>query len=107
MAMSLSKVKAKVAQAQVAWEDEVVDFGYHPGEVTPALLETVQGAADKGDLDVIGALLEPVLAWWDVLDDEDQRLPTDKATIRQVPLGFLMEVLGATQEAMRPPEDAT
>lgn len=104
MAMTLSKVKAKEAEASVLWDGETVDLGYKPGEVTPSLLEAVQTAAQAGDLEVIGTLLEPVLAWWDVLDDDGKRLPTDRDTIKIMPLGFLLEVLDKVQEAMRPPE---
>lgn len=103
MGMTLSKVKGKVATTEVAWDGETVEIGYKPNEITPALLETVQEAAAEGKIKVVADLLEPVLDWWDVLDDDGARLPTDAATIQQMPLAFLMEVLNATQEQMRPP----
>lgn len=107
MGMKLSEVKAKVKNATVVWEDETVDVGYHPAAMTPAVLEEVQEAARAENLSVIGSLLEPVLAWWDVLDDDGNRLPTDAATIREIPVPFLMAVLEQVQDAMRPPERGT
>lgn len=107
--MRLSDVKAFVATTTVEYavapgHVEKCEVGYHPAEVTPALLERVQAAADEGNLDVVGVLLEPVLEWWDVLDDDDHRMPTDAATIKVLPLGFLMEVMTSVQEAVRPPD---
>lgn len=107
MSMKLTEVKAKVKQATVVWDDETVDVGYHPAALTPAVLEEVQDAAREENLSVIGTLLEPVLAWWDVLDDDGARMPTDAETIRQIPVPFLMAVLEQVQAAMRPPEAKT
>lgn len=104
MGMKLREVKAKIKTVQVTWEDETVEVGFHPAAMTPDLLEKVNESAEAGDLSVLGVLLEPVLAYWDVLDDEDKRLPTDSETIRSIPLSFLMAVMDQTQEAMRPPE---
>jgi len=103
MAMTLSTVKAKVAVVTVTWTDETVDVGYLPAAITPALLEEVTEAGKADNMDVIGTMLEPVLAWWDVLDDDGKRLPTDAATIRLMPVDFLNKVMEATQESMRPP----
>jgi hypothetical protein len=107
MAMTLSKVQDKVTTTTVLWDDESVDVGYHPAAITPALLEQVQAAAGAENLDVVGALLEPVLAWWDVLTDDGERYPTDAETIKIMPLAFTMAVLTQVQEAMRPPEPRT
>ena len=105
MAMTLSKIKDKVNTATILWDEETVDVGYHPAAFTIEIAEIVATAAAENDLGVISALLEPILGWWDVLDDDGQRLPTDAATIRLMPLGFLMEVMGTVQESMRPPAE--
>jgi len=104
MGMKLSTIRAKIDTTTVIWGDETVDVGYHPAAVTPAMLEDVQAAAKAEDMNVVGAMLEPVLAWWDVLDDDDQRMPTDAATIRVMPMAFLTAVMERVQEAMSPPE---
>lgn len=104
MAMTLSKVQAKEGTTTVLWEDETVDVGYHPAAVTPAMLEQVQEAAKSTNLDVIGLMMEPMLAWWDVLDDDGQRLPVTAEVIREIPLAFTMAVLKQVQTAMQPPD---
>lgn len=104
MAMKLSEVQARTKVVSVEWDDETVDVSYSPNRMTPEVLDKASDAEDKGNLDVLGDLLEPVLEWWDVLDDEDKRLPTDAATIKRMPLSFVMAVLAAVQEDQRPPE---
>lgn len=85
----LSAMKAKVKTATVQYDGEDVPFGYKPGELTLDLMDDIQEQAARGDKDTVGAMLEPILEWWDVLDDNDQRLPTDRATIRTMPMAFL------------------
>lgn len=104
MGMKLSEVKARVRTTIVVWEDEKVDVGYRPAAITPEVLEQVNDAAQSGDLSVMGTMLEPVLDWWDVLDDEGERIPPTASFIRTMPIAFLMAVLEQVQEAMRPPE---
>ena len=103
MSMKLSQVQGRESTTTVQWNGETVDVGFYPARMTPALLEDVQEAAKAGSLDVLGTMLEPVLAWWDVLDDEDRRLPTDGATIKSMPLGFITAVITEVQGALRPP----
>lgn len=108
MAMKLSEVKAKTKVVNVVFMDEQVDVSYHPAAMTPAILEEVMGLAkgaetDSEEMALIGSMLEPVLDWWDVLDDDGNRLPTTKDSIRQMPLAFLMKVLDDVQADMRPP----
>lgn len=104
MGMKLSAVKGKIKVTQVDWEDETVEVGYHPAAMTPELLERVNDSAESGNLAVLGVLLEPVLAYWDVLDDEDKRLPTTAEIIATIPLSFTLAVMAQVQEAMRPPD---
>ena len=104
MAMKLSEVKARVKSTTVTWEDEQVEVGYRPAAITPEVLEGVQEAAQAGDMSVMGAMLEPILDWWDVLDDNGERVPPTAQFIRTCPVSFLMAVLEQVQESMRPPE---
>ena len=108
MSMKLSEVRAKVKVVTVNWADETVDVGFHPAAVTPELVDKVQQQAATieggGAGATIGGMLEPMLDWWDVLDDDGQRIPTDAETIAALPIAFLMAVLETVQEDMRPPE---
>lgn len=103
MAMTLSKVQEKESTVTVLWDGETVDVGYRPGAVTAALLEKVQHAANDNDMGVIGILFTQMLAWWDVLDDQGERIPVTPENVSQVPLDFAMNVLQTVQGAMRPP----
>lgn len=108
MAMKLSEVKAKTKITTVEFMDESVDVSYHPAAMTPAILEEVMALAkgaetDAEDMALVGSMLEPVLDWWDVLNDDGSRVPTTKEAIREVPLAFLIKVLDDVQADMRPP----
>lgn len=108
MAMKLSEVKAKTKVVTVSFMDETVDVSYRPAAMTPAILEDVLALAksaetDAEDMALVGSMLEPVLDWWDVLDDKGKRLPTTTESIREMPLAFLVQVLQDVQEDMRPP----
>lgn len=103
MAMTLSKVQDKTSTVDVHWDDETVEIGYRASRLTPALLNEAQAAGEAGNLDQVGVILEPLLAWWDVLDDDGKRLPTDAATIASMPFTFLLVVMDNITEAMRPP----
>lgn len=103
MAMKLSEVQAKVKQVTVEYLDETVDVGYCPAKFTAEVMEAVTEAETANDLSILGALLEPVLAWWDVLDDKDRRIPTTAENIRVMPMAFVMKVMAAVQEDQDPP----
>lgn len=109
MAMKLSEVKAITKTCTVEFLGGTVDVGYHPAAMTPAILEDVMALAktaetDAEDMAMVGQMLEPVLDWWDMLDDDGERIPTDKAHIREMPMAFLVKVLDDVQTDMRPPD---
>lgn len=104
MAISLTEMKAKQKASQVTWEDEIVDFAYHPAAFSVEVAQAVQEQAQKGDLAGVALAMEPLIGWWDVLDDDGERIAADIATIRQMPLGFLMSILSAVGDDMNPPE---
>lgn len=104
----------KVRTVTVEWEDETVDVGIYPGRYTPNLLQDVaetvakSGTQDmEAQLAAVGGMVEPILAWWDVLDDEGERLPTDAATIATLPITFVQAVLVKASEAIRPPKNGS
>lgn len=108
MGMNLSRVKAATDTVEVTWGTQQVLVTYHPAAITPEVLERVQDAAKDENLSVVSAMLEPLLAGWELYADDaaeaaGEQLPTNAETIRTVPLPFLMAVMEQTQEAMRPP----
>lgn len=106
--MRLSEVQAREKVCTAHWDGEDVDVCYRPSKVTPAMLANVLdmvkdgNSAASAEIESVPALLEPILVWWDVLDDNDERLPTDAKTIRSMPMSFLSAVVAATQEDMKP-----
>jgi hypothetical protein len=104
MSVKLDDMKTRTKKLVVEWDGEQVDVSYYPNVVTPQLLEQVAEAAAQEDLSVLGVMLEPVLEWWDVLDDKGKRIPTSAAVIRTIPMSFLNAVQTAIEEAQRPPE---
>lgn len=108
MAVSLDTMKGRTKVITVHWDGEDVDVSYHPNVVTPELLEAVDEAARRDNLDVLGVMLEPVLDWWDILEHEDgPRLPTNTETIRKVPMSFLNKLQDAIQEDQNPPGESS
>lgn len=100
----LAEKMAETRTITITWGVDDVDVCYHPNAVTPDLLEKVDKAADQDNLDVLGVLLEPVLEWWDILDEKDRRIPTDAATIKTVPMPFLTLVQRGIEDDQNPPE---
>jgi hypothetical protein len=107
MAVKMSEMTGRTKVLEVKWDGETVDVSYFPNVVTPELLEQVDEAAKRDNLDILGVMLEPVLEWWDVLLDDGTRLPTDAATIKKVPMSFLTAVQDAITEAQRPPAESS
>lgn len=105
MAVALSNMKARSKVIDVAWDGETVAVSYFPHRVTPELLEKVTEAAERDNLDILGVMLEPVLDWWDILEEEGgPRLNTDAETIKTIPMSFLNALQSAIQDAQRPPD---
>jgi hypothetical protein len=107
MAVKITDMMGRTKTIQVEWDGETVDVSYFHNVVTPEHLENVAQAADKEDLSVLGVMLEPVLDWWDILQDDGTRLPTDADTIRRVPMSFLNALNKAIEEAQNPPEGSS
>lgn len=103
MAMKLTEVRAKTKTVTVTWDDETVDVCYAPNRFTPEVMEAVAEAETQQNLSIMGAMLEPLLEWWDVLDDNENRIPTSAENIAKMPLPFLMRVLSVVQEDQNPP----
>lgn len=101
------RVQDKMAETRtitVKWGDDEADVAYYPNAVTPNVLDKADEAAGRDDMSVMGALLEPILAWWDVLDDKGKRWPTTADAIGDLPMRWLTAVNRAIQEDQDPPE---
>lgn len=107
MAVKLADKIAETKTVTVTWGEDDVDVSYFPNAVTAKLLSDIDQAADAEDLTVIGVALEPILDWWDVLDDKGKRIPTDRDTIASLPLAWIIAVQSALEEAQNPPENGS
>lgn len=103
MAVKLDDMMGRTKVITVDWDGEQVDVSYFSNVVTPELLEEVDEASKRENLDVLGVMLEPVLEWWDILLADGTRMPTDAATIKKVPLSFLDKLQDKIMEDQRPP----
>lgn len=95
MGVRLSAMKAKITESSLDWDGEVVAFAYRPNEFTMEMADDIQEAAEKEDLSAVSAMLAPIVEWWDVLDDDDQRIPATAENMRRFPLNFLLKIMGA------------
>jgi len=103
MAVRLSKMKGREATATLEWDGEEIDFAYYPNAFTMEVAEKTNEAAERADLSVVAAMLEPIIAWWDVMDDDDQRLPATASVMATFPLTFLTSLMEKVGESQRPP----
>ena len=102
MAVRLSAMKARVQETHLVWDDERVDFAYKPNEFTLELADSMSEAAEAENLVMVSAMLAPILVWWDVLDDQDQRIEPTAEAMRAFPLNFLMRIMEAITEDQNP-----
>lgn len=104
MGVNLSDKRAETKTMTLKWGDDDVDVCYRPNAVTPALLESIEDAAKLDDLSALGVMLEPILEWWDVMDG-DQRVPTTKESIREMPIRWIGIVQAGLEADQNPPAD--
>lgn len=102
MGVRLSAMKAKITETHLMWDDERVDFAYKPNEFTMELADEIAAKAEAEDLSSVAAMLAPIVVWWDVLDDEDERIPADADNMRRFPLNFLVRIMTAITEDADP-----
>lgn len=105
MAVRLSTMLAQTAETVVKFAGEDILVCYRPNVVTLELSDQIdaQGAAADEALkrgeqthhDWVTAQLEPLLEWWDVLDENDQRVEPTVENMRKFPVNFLTAVLRA------------
>ena len=102
MGVRLSAMKAKITETSLEWDGEVVDFAYKPNEFTMELADEIQAAAEAENMNAVSAMLSPIIVWWDVLDDDDQRIPPTAEQMRKFPLNFLVRIMGAITDDQNP-----
>lgn len=102
MAVRLSTMKARIQEASLTWDGETVDFAFKPNEFTMELADQIAQAGEAEDMNSVTALLAPMVEWWDVLDDEDERIPPTVENMRRFPLNFLLSLMDAMTKAQVP-----
>lgn len=98
--MKLSKMREAVIVAQVEWLGETVDIGVKPGLWTQ---EVVDGFRVQGEVDADDSAYEAlckVIAWWDVLDADGERLPVTVENMKTMPVLFLARIPLGLAEAI-------
>lgn len=117
MALKRSTMLDKVRIITVTWEDETLDVGIRPGRYTAALLDRIreatkaaEAAEAAGDTEkaaqavqIVADATAEVVAWWDVLDEDGERLPITAEVLDSLPLLFVQHVMAQAGEAIRPP----
>lgn len=102
MGVRLSHMKAKIKESSLTWDGEVVDFAYRPNEFTMELADQIAAEAEAENLTSVSAMLAPIVEWWDVLDDQDQRIAPSAENMRAFPLNFLLAIMRAITEDSKP-----
>lgn len=102
MGVRLSAMKAKVTETSLDWDGETVAFAYKPNEFTMELADEIQVAAEREDLSSVSAMLSPIIVWWDVLDDQDERIDANAENMRKFPLNFLLRIMSSITEDQNP-----
>lgn len=105
MGVRLSAMKAKITEASLEWDDETVDFAYKPNEFTMELADEIAAAAEREDMSSVSAMLAPIIVWWDVLDDQDERIAPSAENMRTFPLNFLVRIMKAITEDQDPEDE--
>lgn len=105
MGIRLTDMLSRSTTTDVKFDGELVTVSYYPNAVTLELSDRLDKEARAADLaleagedtefDSITGQLIPVLEWWDVLDDQGERVPPTRANMRKFPLTFLTAVMDA------------
>lgn len=83
--------------------DQVVTIAYRPGGITPETEERLEALGREQRIGAsLIALLKDTLVSWDITDDKGKPLPVTEASLRQLPLRLLGDLVRAITEDMRP-----
>lgn len=96
MSITLDGLSKETRQIKVEFGGESIDICYRPGKYTPVVEDDVQGQLENGrPSNGVAKAVSEMLVWWDVVDGEGQRIPSDFETARNLSAEFLSAVLGA------------
>lgn len=102
MGVRLSDMKSKVKETHIEWDGQTVDFAYKPNQFTVDLADQLAKDAEGENIGAVSNMLAPLVEWWDVLDDNDVRIPATAENMRQFPLPFLTRIMKAMVEDQNP-----
>jgi hypothetical protein len=106
MAFRVSQLGGDIQTMQIKVGDgpeDVVNIKYRPGAYTLQVSDELKALRNEEfQADAAAILLLPVLVEWDILDDEGNPLPIDRAGLAQVPLAFLSKIIDGMGDDLRP-----
>jgi hypothetical protein len=108
MGIRLSAMLANTTELTVPFDGEDVQVCYRPNAVTLDLSDKMEADAkaasedhpeetgeDRTRYSWLVANLQPVMEWWDVLEDDGSRMAPTDTNMRRMPINFLNAVLAA------------
>lgn len=104
MAISVQTFREKVIPVQVKWFDEVCEVGLRPGVWTQDLL--IRMVELRFETDAVGAESEALkaiaasIAYWDILDENGDRLPVTPEMVGKLPPMFIAAIPEALSEVL-------
>lgn len=105
MPVSVGKLCSDTARVAIEVDGETLNVLYRPSGLTPAVQETLRELVQEQRAGMsLVTVLRGTLVEWDLLDEEGKPLPTDEATLQELPIVFLAQVAEAISEDMRPKE---
>lgn len=107
--MKVSKLKGRVRESYVevppdeeGGEVERVHFRFRPGALDLAAVEQLDAARETQDNRAIRALIEPIIEWWDVTDEDGRNLEPKGSDLGLIPLDFLGLIIDKVMEEVVP-----
>jgi hypothetical protein len=96
MAISLADISKQEREITFEFDGEQAAVTYNLRAYTPELESWMQKVfTQEGPANSNAAILSRVLVAWDVLDENGEQFPTDKATLVRFPNEFLEALLNA------------
>jgi hypothetical protein len=94
MAITLMQLRERERRIEVEYSGQTLGVTYTPGAVTPELVSQV--AAREGEpgseVETMVMALERAVVEWEVLDEQDEKLPPTPEVMRRLPISFLAAV---------------
>lgn len=97
-----SKRRKETKVVNVQFEGDTVQVAYHAAAITPRLVALAQEL--QTDVAVIADVIQRIVVWWDVLDDEGNRIPPTPENTMEFDVAFLGAVVNGVFGDMAPGE---